>query len=173
MSCRARSWSGFSRSCSTLHSTASSRGRGAGATRDSEALQHPARVLDHGRPGEAMADQLAPFLEVVRAAEIHGVVLDRLPLHDQPIAARLLDRAVELEAVAALGTLEERRRLGDIGLELGLEAGLHLDLGDLVDHQEAAFAGCFQSAKLRPSAASVASSFAGLSDGSLKRCAMS
>ncbi len=33
-----------------------------------------------------MADQLAPFLEVGGFAEIPGVVLQRLPLHEQAVA---------------------------------------------------------------------------------------
>jgi hypothetical protein len=41
-------------------------------------------VLDIRRRGEAMADQLAPFLEIGRAAEIDRVVLQRLPLQKQP-----------------------------------------------------------------------------------------
>ena len=38
-------------------------------------------------------DELAPFLEVGRAAKIDGVVLDRLPSDEQAIARGLLDRA--------------------------------------------------------------------------------
>src|SRR5690242_11077807 len=69
---------------------------------DSESLHHLARVLHLGRLGEAMADELAPLGEVGRAAEIHGVVLERLPLHEQTIATWALDRALQAHALAAL-----------------------------------------------------------------------
>ena len=46
-------------------------------------------VLDIRRRREAVADQLAPFLEIGRAAEIDGVVLQRLPLQEQSVARRL------------------------------------------------------------------------------------
>ena len=54
---------------------------------------------------------------------------------EQAIAPPLLDRALELDADAALGAPEERHRLGDARLELGLEARLHVDLRDLEDHE--------------------------------------
>jgi hypothetical protein len=49
-----------------------------------------------------MAHQLAPFLEIFRRSKIHRVVLDRLPCDDEQIAVRVLDRAFEPHAVAAL-----------------------------------------------------------------------
>src|SRR5436309_2848000 len=86
----------------------------------------PSRMLDLGRREEAVPRQLAPGLEVLRAAEVHGVVLQRLPFDDQPITRRLLDRALQIHPAPALRSLEERRRLGDTGFELCLEAGLDL-----------------------------------------------
>src|SRR5215475_8561548 len=106
------------------------------ATRDtaSETLQHLIGVLDLRRRREAMADQLPPLLKVGRAAEIDGVVLERFPANEQPIAARVFDRALQLDTAAALGPLEQRRGLGDAALELGFAAGLDVDLRDFEHH---------------------------------------
>src|SRR5262249_57241732 len=54
--------------------------------RTSEPLDHLRHVLHLRRLGEAVADQLAPFGEIGRAAEVDRVVLHRLPLHEQPVA---------------------------------------------------------------------------------------
>ena len=81
-----------------------------------------------------MADELSPFLEVGRAAEVDGVVVKRLPGDEQPVAARLFDRALKLHAAAALGALEDRRGIFHAGFELGFHAGLDVDLGDFGDH---------------------------------------
>src|SRR5438105_1083710 len=89
----------------------------------SEPLHHLGRVLDRGRLREAVADQLAPLGEIGGAAEIDGVVLDRVPLHEQAIAARMLGRALQLHAGAALGAPEQRRGLLHAALELGFHAG--------------------------------------------------
>jgi hypothetical protein len=56
--------------------------------------QHRARVLDLRRARKAMCDERAPGLPVVLAVEIDGVVLERLPFDHQPVALRLLDRAM-------------------------------------------------------------------------------
>src|SRR5215475_3979480 len=56
--------------------------------RISEPLHDLCHVLDLRRLCEAVADQLAPLGEVGGAAEVHRVVLDRVPLHEQPIARR-------------------------------------------------------------------------------------
>src|ERR1700735_3388817 len=110
-----------------------------GCTRDgrfarSKAFHSLADVLDFRRRGEAMADQLAPFLKVGGAAEIDGVGLDRLPFDEQAIARRLFDRALQLHAVAALGALEQWRGVFHAGFELGFHAGLDVDLGDFGNH---------------------------------------
>src|SRR5690349_18907451 len=102
--------------------------------RMSEPLDDLRDVLDLRRVGEAVADQLAPFREIGRAAEIDRVVLDRVPLHEQPVAHRLFDRALQRHAGAAFGTLEQGRRLLHAGFELGFHAGLHVDLRDLEEH---------------------------------------
>src|SRR3954463_5351036 len=81
-----------------------------------------------------MPDELAPFLEVGRAAEVDGVVLERLPAHEQPVARRLLHRALQLHPLAAPRPLEDRRRLRDPLLERRFHARLDLDLRDLEDH---------------------------------------
>ena len=44
---------------------------------------------------------LDKMIELTTAAEVDGVVLQRLPFHHQPVALRLFDRAVQLEAVKA------------------------------------------------------------------------
>src|SRR4051812_16005394 len=102
--------------------------------RPSKPLYRLAHVLDMRRLRETMADQLAPFGEIGRAAEIVGVVLDRPPLHEQAVAVRQLDRALELHAGAALCALEKRRRLLHAALEFRFHAGLDVDLRDFEDH---------------------------------------
>ncbi len=62
-----------------------------------------------GGEAKQWRDELAPFLKVGRAAKIDGVVLDRLPFDEQPVTRRLLDRALQFHAAAALGALEDRR----------------------------------------------------------------
>src|SRR6187200_586114 len=95
-------------------------------------------VLDLGRRREAMANELAPFLEIRRAAEINGMILHRLPLHEQPVALRLLDRALQFHASAALGALEDRRGGFHAGLELAFHARLDVDLRNFEDHEKSA-----------------------------------
>ena len=56
------------------------------------------------------------------------------PFHHQPVALRLLDRAVQLEAVESLGAAEGGARLRDRGLEILLRARLDVDLCDFGDH---------------------------------------
>src|SRR3954467_1930975 len=82
----------------------------------SEAL-HSNDMLHLGRGLEAVADELAPRLKVGRLTEIHRVVVQRLPLDKQAVAARLLTRAPELQTGAALRTLKQRNRLLHSGLE--------------------------------------------------------
>ena len=75
-------------------------------------------MLDLGRRRKILADQAAPFGKILRTAEVDSVVLQRLPLHHQPIALWLLDRAMQLKAVKALGTTEGGARFGDGNLEI-------------------------------------------------------
>src|SRR5258708_36394611 len=103
-------------------------------TRKSKPLQHLADVLHPRRRGKTVRDVLAPFLEIGRAAEIGRVVFHRRPFDEQPVAGRLLDRALQLQAVAALGALEHRRGVFHAGFELGFHAGLDVDLCDFGDH---------------------------------------
>ena len=102
------------------------------AVKPSQNLLH---VLDLRRGGEAMGDELAPFLKIGRSAKILVVVLDRLPGDEQAIAARLLDRTLQLHGVASLGALENRRGVFDPGLEFRFHARLDFDLGDFGDHE--------------------------------------
>src|SRR5215470_13967900 len=91
---------------------------GSGRTDPASERVHGLGRVDHvGGLREAVADQLAPFLEVGRAAEVDRVVLDRLPGHEQVIVARLFDAAVKRHAGAPLRAPEYRRGLGDAGLE--------------------------------------------------------
>src|SRR5215471_16440927 len=87
-----------------------------------------AYMLDVGRRGEAMSNQLAPFLEVRRAAKVDRVVFHALPFDEKAIARGLLDRALKLHAFAPLRTLKNRRSLFDAGFELVLHSWLHVDL---------------------------------------------
>src|SRR3954452_16605341 len=99
----------------------------------SEAL-HSHDMLYLGRGLKAVADELAPLLKVGRLTEIHRVVLQRLPLHEQAVAARLLDRTPELQTDAALRTLKQRNRLLHPGLERLFQAGRDLELRNLQHH---------------------------------------
>ena len=92
-------------------------------------------VLDLGRGGKIGTDQRAPGGEILGAAEIDGVVLQRLPFGHEAIALRLLDRLVQFEAVKALGAAESGLGLGDGRLEILLAARLDVDLCDLGDHR--------------------------------------
>src|SRR4051794_5001991 len=102
--------------------------------------RHRVGVLDLGRRGEMRADQRAPFVEFFRAAKIDRVILQRLPLDVQPVARRLFDGAVQLEADPALAALEDRLGLRDGSLKLLFAAGLDVDLSDFGDHG----AGCLR-----------------------------
>src|SRR5215211_6044501 len=70
--------------------------RRASAADAPEAVHGEHRVLDLGRTFEAMADELTPFLEIGRAAEIDGVVLERLPADKETVSRWLLDGALQL-----------------------------------------------------------------------------
>src|SRR5579875_2708793 len=97
--------------------------------------RHLAEVLDLRAAGKAMPDQLAPFLEIRRAAEIDGMVLHSLPAHEQAIAARLFERAPQRDALAAPGAAEHHPGLGHASLELAFKTGLHVDLSNFQDHR--------------------------------------
>src|SRR5262245_61832800 len=71
-----------------------------------KALHHFAHVLDGRRAFEAVLYTRAPHLEIFRAAEVDGVVLQRLPLHEQTIARGVFLRPLQREALATLGALE-------------------------------------------------------------------
>jgi hypothetical protein len=96
--------------------------------------QHLIDVLHLRRRGKTMGDVLTPFLEIGRAAEIDRVIFHRCPFDEQPVTGGLLGRALQFQAVAALGALEHRRGAFHAGLELGFHAGLDVDLGDFGDH---------------------------------------
>jgi hypothetical protein len=81
-----------------------------------------------------VCDKLAPLLPVAAAIKILGVVLDCLPGQEQPVTAGLLDRALQRHRLTAFGALEQRRGLGDASFELGLLAGLDIDLRDFENH---------------------------------------
>src|SRR5689334_17395726 len=91
-------------------------------------------VLDVRRRGETVADQLAPFLEIGGFTEILGVVLQRFPLHEEPIALRHFVRALQGHELAAFGTLEDRPGLFYAGFEFGFHSGFYVDLRDFEDH---------------------------------------
>jgi hypothetical protein len=72
-------------------------------------------MLNFRRRSEMRADQRTPFLKIRRLTEIDGVVFQGFPLDVQPVARRLLDRAVQLKALPTLAALENRFRLGNGG----------------------------------------------------------
>src|SRR5689334_11035690 len=91
---------------------------------ESRRLYHSLHVHHRRRRGEVRPDEAAPVLELLRAAEVDGVVLQGLPAHDQQVARRLLDHTLQREPVAAPGAQEKRRGLAHAGFEVGLLAGL-------------------------------------------------
>jgi hypothetical protein len=98
-------------------------------------------MLDLGGRSKILPDQPAPFGEILRAAEIDGVILEGLPFGHQAITLRLLDRAMQLEAVKSLGAAEGCAGLGDRRLKILFGAGLDVDLCDFGDHRGRPFAG--------------------------------
>src|SRR5690606_40819136 len=62
---------------------------------------HQLEMLDHGRRGEVRADDGAPLGEQRAAAEVQGVVLQRLPEDLQDVALGVLDAAVDRGALEA------------------------------------------------------------------------
>src|SRR6478752_90981 len=91
-------------------------------------------MLDIRRCREAMADELAPFVEIRRFTEILGVIFQRFPLHEQPVALWHLVRALQGHELAAFGALEDRPGLFYAGFKFGFHAGLYVDLGNFEDH---------------------------------------
>src|SRR5205814_8895420 len=98
------------------------------------ARHHRVGVLASRRRREILADQTAPFRKILRAAEINGVILQRLPLHHQTVTLWLLDRAVQLKTVKTPGAAEGGLCLDNSGFKILLGAGLDVDLGDFGDH---------------------------------------
>src|SRR4051794_4916525 len=79
----------------------------------SKALERLDIMLNLGRSREAMADELAPFLEIGRLAEIDRVVFQGLPSHEQAEAARLLLRTLATQALAIPSPVEKGGRSPD------------------------------------------------------------
>src|SRR4051812_28910753 len=79
----------------------STRKRLTSATPPSSEALHSNDMLHLGRGLEAVADELAPLLKVGRLTEIHRVVVQRLPLDKQAVAARLFDPPPRLPTRAA------------------------------------------------------------------------
>src|SRR6202521_1549560 len=100
----------------------------------SEPRYGPTGVLDLRRSGETMPHELAPFLEVLGASEVDRMVLDRIPFDEHPVPVRLLHRTLQLHPLASAGALEDGRRLLYARLELGLQAGLDVDLRNFQHH---------------------------------------
>src|SRR5262245_11501097 len=91
-------------------------------------------MLDVGRGGEAMADQLAPLLEVRGFAKILCMVFQHLPLHEEPVALRHFMRPLQGHGPATFGALEDGRGFLHASFELGFHARLHINLRDFKDH---------------------------------------
>src|SRR4029077_1889786 len=60
-----------------------------------ESAHHLGDMLDVRRRRKAVADELAPLLKICGFAEIFGVVLQRFPLHEQPVALRHFMRTLK------------------------------------------------------------------------------
>src|SRR3979411_510958 len=91
-------------------------------------------VFDLRGRSEILPDQSAPLRKILRAAEIDGVVFKGFPLHQETVALRLFDRAMQLKSVKTRRTAEGGAGLGDRGFKILFGAGLDLDLCDFGDH---------------------------------------
>jgi hypothetical protein len=80
--------------------------RRSGTVRSLKSVHDLLHVFHLWRRGEAMADELSPFLEVRRAAETDIVIVNGIPGNEQPVAALLFDRAPQLHSVTALARLK-------------------------------------------------------------------
>src|SRR5262245_37122633 len=100
----------------------------------SEAAHHFDDVLNVRWRREAVADQLTPLVKIRRLPEILGMVFQRFPLHEQPVALRHLVGALQGHEFAAFGALENRRGLFHARFEFGFHAGLYVYLCNLKDH---------------------------------------
>src|SRR5262249_44145417 len=98
-------------------------------------------MLDVRRRREAMRDQLAPFLEVRRAAKIHRMILNGVPADEQAIARRLFDGTAQRHAAAALGAAENRDGLLHALFKFLFRAGFHINLRDFGDHDRSLLVG--------------------------------
>src|SRR5215472_19383927 len=100
-------------------------------------------MLDVRRRREAVRDQLAPFLEVRRAAKIHRMIVNGVPADEQAIARRLFDGTARLHAAAALGAAENRDGLLHALFKFLFRALLHINLRDFGDHDRSLLVGRF------------------------------
>src|SRR5215469_16602924 len=91
-------------------------------------------MLNVRRRREAMRDQLAPFLEIRRAAKIHRMILNDVPADEQAIARRLFDGTAQLHAAAALGAAENRDGLLHALFKFLFRPRFHINLRDFGDH---------------------------------------
>jgi 2-polyprenyl-6-methoxyphenol hydroxylase-like FAD-dependent oxidoreductase len=92
-------------------------------------------VLHHRRLREERSDDLAPGREQRAAAEIDGVVLQRLPVDRQDVALGRLDALVHLGVDEALGLRDHRGDAAPDGrFEFGVLAGGYREIGELEDH---------------------------------------
>src|SRR5262249_17210662 len=96
-------------------------------------------MLHIRRRREAVGDQLAPFLEVRRAAKIVRMVLDRVPADEQTIAAWPFDRAAQLHAAAAFGALKNWDCLLHPFFKFRFSTRLHINLRNFGDHDRSLF----------------------------------
>src|SRR6185437_1850431 len=91
-------------------------------------------MLDLGRAVETGPDELAPFGEIGRVAEVDGVAFEAFPFDEEAIALRMLDRAFKPHPLAALCSLKDRHGTAHAVLELGFGPGLHRQPGGLENH---------------------------------------
>src|SRR5262245_14773924 len=103
----------------------------------SEPTHRLSHVLDLRRLRETMADELAPLLEIGGVAEVDRMVFHSFPFDEEPVAAGMLDRALQFHPLAALRAPEDRRGLGYAGFEFRFRPGFQFDQPKFDDHNDA------------------------------------
>ena len=92
-------------------------------------------VLDDRERLVEVVEQLAPLLISGRSAEALGVVLERLPLHEEQVSGRTFQAAGQRQAEEAALRRDDLSRLGEGSLEVGLAAGDDGQDGLFEDHR--------------------------------------
>jgi hypothetical protein len=88
----------------------------------------------HRRLVKKRPDKSTPFLKVIRLAEVHHVIFQRIPLNEQNITVRLFDGSMKLDALSASRPIEQRYSLCDAGLELRIFSWRDFDYCHFIHH---------------------------------------